>query len=204
MAGCAEAAFVLSLRYPLSFVQTRFGRGKSRLQVGTGGNRFPGWYNGDITWNAEVIAYMGRRLPFADGSLAFIHCEHAIEHVPRDHALAFLREARRVLRPGGVCRIGTPDLAEMIDAYVADDWRKWSWVHEPGHRSVDSRARMVNACFYWWGHRFLYDRPELERLCREAGFERIEFVALGQSRHAELRNLETRENTNLIVEATKT
>ena len=189
-----EAALVLLVRYPLSFLQTRFGTAKTRLQVGSGNNKFAGWYNGDITWDAEVIAYMGRKLPFASESLSFVHSEHAIEHVPRDAAIAFLKEVRRVLKPGGVCRIGTPDLAAAIGSYVADDWRKWGWVHEHGHDFIDSRARMINASFYWWGHRFLYDRPELERLCREAGFETLEFVELGESRHPELRNLETREH----------
>ena len=36
-------------------------------------------------------------------------------------ALALLRECMRVLRPRGVVRIVTPDLAEIITAYGGDD-----------------------------------------------------------------------------------
>lgn len=47
-------------------------------------------------------------LPFADGSVDWVYAEHLIEHVTMPVAVGWLREARRVLRPGGVLRITTP------------------------------------------------------------------------------------------------
>ncbi len=52
----------------------------------------------------------GRSIPFADGSFDLVFHNSVIEHVP--DVLAFNREVRRVLRPGGVCICitGTPAL----------------------------------------------------------------------------------------------
>ena len=45
--------------------------------------------------------------PAADDSFDLVFCHHVIEHVPAvDRALA---EVRRILRPGGIAVIGTPN-----------------------------------------------------------------------------------------------
>ena len=63
---------------------------------------------------------------------------------------------------------------------------------------------MLNVAFRWWGHQHLYDREELTRVLSEAGFERVEFVERMQSKHEDLRDLETRLDSKLVAEATKT
>lgn len=173
-----------------------------RLQVGSGSNRLEGWINADIAPSADVIVFMERRLPFPDASLDRIFLEHVLEHASFETGLGFLREARRVLRPDGVIRIAVPDLEDLVRGYLADDWRRFDWVNWPEHSFIRTRAQMINIGFRWWGHQYLYDRQDLSRILDEAGFKGIEFVDLGQSRHADLRNLETRPDSTLIVEAT--
>jgi SAM-dependent methyltransferase len=55
--------------------------------------------------------------PFADGSFDWIFCEHTIEHLKPLAALALLRELRRLIKPGGVVRMSTPDLALFVAGY---------------------------------------------------------------------------------------
>jgi predicted SAM-dependent methyltransferase len=174
-----------------------------RLQIGSGPNRFPGWINADIDPRAELIVFLERRLPFPDRSLQRIYLEHVLEHVPYATALFFLKEARRVLQPGGVLRVAVPDLEDLALGYLANDWRqRFDWVNWPEYSFLQTRAQMINVGFRWWGHAHLYDREEMERVLREAGFSSYEFVERGQSRHDDMRGLESRRDSTLVVEAT--
>jgi hypothetical protein len=52
------------------------------------------------------------------------------------------------------------------------------------------------------GTRFLYDEAELTLLLAEAGFKSVKRVQWGESKHPELRGLETRPDfDDVIVEA---
>lgn len=163
----------------------------------------PNWINADIDPSADLIVKLGWRLPFADNSLDRIYSEHVLEHAPYNIGVKFLREARRTLRSGGIVRIAMPDLGDLIDGYRRN-WRRFDWVNWPQFSFIQTRAQMLNVAFRWWGHRHLYDREELSRALAEAGFTQFTFVALGESQHADLRSLETRRDSLLIVEATKT
>ena len=65
-------------------------------------------------------------LPFADASFDGVYHSHLLEHLPRDRALPFLQECRRVLKPGGVLRLAIPNLEAMARLYLyvlEDAWR---------------------------------------------------------------------------------
>ena len=49
-----------------------------------------------------------RRLPFPDESFDAAFSYSVLQHLPKVHALAALREIRRVLKPGGYCQIELP------------------------------------------------------------------------------------------------
>jgi len=69
--------------------------------------------------------------------------------------------------------------------------------------SVQTRAEFFNLAFYSWGHTYLYTVEEMIRRYKEAGFTQIKAFNIQESDHAELRNLETRYNMTMNVEATK-
>lgn len=173
-----------------------------RLHVGCGSVHLRDWINADIDPSADLIVRMEWRLPFAANTLDRIFSEHVMEHVPYNIGVRFLREAHRTLRPGGIVRIAMPDLADLVDGYC-HDWRRFDWVQWPQFSFIRTRAQMLNAAFRWWGHCHLYDREELSRALEEAGFRQYTFVTAGESHHADLRSLETRRDSSLIVEATK-
>ena len=62
---------------------------------------------------------------------------------------------------------------------------------------------MLNMIFRGWGHQWLYDREELHRRLKEAGFRNIRDVEWGESQFPELRNRETRKDSLLICEVQK-
>ncbi len=54
------------------------------------------------------------RLPFADGTVHFLHCSHLVEHLQHQDLLRFLRECDRVLAVGAVMVVSTPLLWERF------------------------------------------------------------------------------------------
>src|SRR5262245_22183661 len=66
----------------------------------------------DIPWPTNItIADLRKQLPFRDCEFDAVYSSHTLEHLYRDEALRLLREAHRVLKPGGICRSLVPDLA---------------------------------------------------------------------------------------------
>jgi SAM-dependent methyltransferase len=78
---------------------------------------------------AAFVAASVDALPFADGSADVVVCFQVLEHLP--DALAFLREVHRVLAPGGVLLLTTPNLLvtgarpnpHHVHDYTPDDLR---------------------------------------------------------------------------------
>jgi 2-polyprenyl-3-methyl-5-hydroxy-6-metoxy-1,4-benzoquinol methylase len=83
---------------------------------------------------------------FADGAFGVVHFSHLIEHVPDPRG--FLGEVRRVLAPGGLALITTPN----IDGFQARLFGK-AW-----------RSAIAD-------HLVLFSRTTLQRLAEQEGFE---------------------------------
>ncbi len=171
-----------------------------RLCLGSGRAPIPGWVNIDIEPPADVLLDLRYGIPAPAASIQLIYSEHVVEHLDLEEALALFRECRRVLHPSGVIRIATPDLADIIRDYESN-WRRHAWVNWPEYGWIDSGVRMVNQGMRGWGHRYLYDFPELRRRLLEAGFAYVERRGIGESSDPDLAGLETREDSSLVVEA---
>ena len=66
----------------------------------------------------KVLYYDVRKpLPFADGIFDAVYAMHIIEHLSLKEGLSFLKEIKRALKPGGICRLSTPDLEDIIRNY---------------------------------------------------------------------------------------
>lgn len=118
-------------------------------------------------------------LPFADSSLDWVYAEHLIEHVPLRTAIGWLAEVRRILAPGGLLRITTPDLARYVEGYRAAEaggagffakHRRRLRTMRVGPPMPERRAFMFNQIFYLYGHRWIYDLDELRYAVSQAGF----------------------------------
>lgn len=169
-----------------------------RLQLGSGPNLLPGWLNTDFV-HGDAFLNVTRRFPLPDGSLAYVYSEHMIEHVSEQQGLHVIRESFRVLRPGGVLRVTTPDLHKVITIYEDDNpsvslsdylaFLDETLPHDPHPRA----AQMLNTYMRAWGHQFIYDEEDLSAKLLEAGFESVARVAPGESEHELLRGLESHE-----------
>lgn len=177
-----------------------------RVHVGCGTVRFDNWINIDAEQRegaADLLWNVLDGLPLPSDSAVYIYNEHLLEHLSVEQGVAFLKECRRTLRPGGVLRIAVPPLEESVRQYYENDWRDQPWLAKYGYSWIQTRAEMINVAFRYWGHQWLYDREELHRRLSESGFRSIADAAIGQSVHEELRGRETRAESTLICEATK-
>jgi predicted SAM-dependent methyltransferase len=116
-------------------------------------------------------------LPVADATVDWVYAEHLIEHVTLRAGIAWLTEVRRILRPGGLLRVTTPDLRVYAQSYVNGDSffgkhrRRMNRALTGVAPAMPERgAFMFNQLFYVYGHRWLYDLEELRHALTAAGF----------------------------------
>jgi predicted SAM-dependent methyltransferase len=91
------------------------------VNLGCGDRFHPAWINIDIvSRHPEVIAHdLSKGIPLAGDSVDVVYHAAVLEHVRPADALRFLEECRRVLRAGGVIRVGIPDLERIARLYLA-------------------------------------------------------------------------------------
>lgn len=158
-----------------------------RLNLGCGFAPLPGWINVDLVGASADFAWdLKLGLPFADNSIEAIAHEHLLEHLPVSAGMGLHQECLRVLKPGGVLRVAVPDAGAVLRSYGG---------------SGDMLA--VNAMFYGWGHRMMYDADLLIRLLRRAGFPVAEHRQFGDSRIVPCPDSDARRTESLYVEAVR-
>ena len=113
-----------------------------------------------------------RYIPWPDASVEVIYSSHMIEHLDRHDAAQFLREARRVLRPGGVIRLSTPGLKQLVATYAeqgdGDHFIESLFTCVDRPRSLLGRLRdAFNGPRH---HLWLYDEASLCALLTRLGF----------------------------------
>ena len=91
------------------------------LNLGCGSRYHPDWINIDIApQGPEVIRHdLSRGIPLPDASCDVVYHTAVLEHLRPADASAFLMECFRVLKPGGVVRVGVPDLEIICQLYLS-------------------------------------------------------------------------------------
>lgn len=172
-----------------------------RLHLGCGPRIIEGWANLDNSPRPGVcLVDLSKGIPAESGSIEYVYSEHFIEHLTLEQGALLLAECHRVLRPGGVMRVSTPALEKLVEQFSigrTNEWTDVDWTPE-------TPCRLLNEGMRSWGHQFIYDRSELERSLRSAGFSSVEARPYRSSPIPALDGLETRPfHEDLIFEATK-
>jgi predicted SAM-dependent methyltransferase len=173
------------------------GSGLKKLQLGAGGNALDGWLNSDLFPRPhEIFVDVSRPLPFADRSFDYVFSEHQIEHILYPDGVLMLRECFRVLKPGGVLRIATPDLERILGLYAAEktdvQQRYIRFVTDSFIPETSDYAAcfVVNQDMRGWDHKFIYDFATLAQEMHRAGFVDVSRHEAGESGDDALRGLE--------------
>lgn len=140
--------------------------GPLKLHLGSGGQPKQGWVNIDLAGDPIDLAWnLANGIPFADASVDAIFHEHLLEHIPLQAGVGVMDECFRVLRPGGILRVGVPDAGELLRSYVGDGERI-----EAIHPGRPTRMLAVQELFYWHRHTTMYDEETLALMFKAGGF----------------------------------
>lgn len=172
--GCGKGLFI---RDVVREVSNRWSLQLEKI-VGLDLVKSPGDVFGDISDRFEFRLHDtdGQPLPFADGSLDFISCNHVLEHVFETEAL--VREFRRVLAPGGLCIISVPNTAAWINRIAFFLWGNQPLGSEIGTESITYgfRPRFLQqklTVFRPSGHIRDFCPRGLQDLCETCGFQTV-------------------------------
>jgi SAM-dependent methyltransferase len=175
-----------------------------RLNWGCGTQPEPGWINSDrkAAPGIDISCDIREGLPLADGSIDYAVSIHALPEVPYPDLVPVLAELRRVLKPGGVLRLGLPNMERAFDAYRRGD-RDWFLIPDEDMRSLGGK---LIAQLIWYGYSRTLFVPEFaEELLRRAGFAHVRHCASGEtaSPHPEIVALDDRPLESFFVEAVR-
>ena len=187
-----------------AFLAALPGRGLC-VNLGCGHRPAPGWVNVDIARgpDVQVVCDLAAGLPFADSSCAAVFSEHVIEHLPREAAARLLRECHRVLEPGGVLRVSTPDAELFLRSYAGDgEFLRHPSFDEPAETRLDRVNKMMRE---HGQHLWVYDEESLALALRRAGFSDVRRQEFGRSLHPRMRGMDTESRAfeSLYVEAVR-
>ena len=174
-----------------------------RLNWGCGEWVVPGWINSDIKEAPGVLVCDIRDgLPLDTDSIDYAVSIHALPEFHYKEIIGVLQELRRILKPGGVLRLGLPDLERAVDAYRRGD-RGYFLVPDDEMASIGGK---LAAQLVWFGYsRTIFVRDFIEELLLKAGFAQVHHVSYRETRsvHPEIVSLDNREAESLFVEAVK-
>lgn len=93
--------------------------GKVLLNLGCGRSTHASFINVDALadWHIHYCRPVENLRPFANNSVDLVYVSHCLEHFSHHKVNAVLAEWFRVLKPGGILRIGVPDFDQLIKIY---------------------------------------------------------------------------------------
>jgi predicted SAM-dependent methyltransferase len=164
----------------------------------------------NIEWNKKnkiLFADAKKKIPLPNDSVECIYTSHMIEHLSQEESVSFLKEALRVLEPGGILRVVVPDLKRAVNSYVqtqdADAFIKSILLAPPPLNTIKQKISLFFTGYRH--HQWMYDEKSLSKLIKGAGFSQVFVHDAGETNilnHENL-NLYERSEDSIYVEGLK-
>ena len=169
----------------------------AKLQLGCGTFPIDGWLNTDRTRGLckKGIIYLDVTKPFniPNSSFDYVYSEHLFEHLTHKEQKSMLMECHRILKPGGIIRISTPNIEFLIDLYLHPEKEiNKAYIEFDAHRTrqPNNSVYAINHFHTDWGHKIIHSPESLTNILVRTGFKNICQCEVGESKHALLINVE--------------
>ncbi|AIA03452.1 class I SAM-dependent methyltransferase [Streptomyces noursei] len=159
----------------------------TKIQIGGGTHRVDGFFNIDAVPPADLLWDVREGIPLHDETVQLIFSEHFLEHIDYPRSVKnYVREAHRVLRPGGQIITGVPDATFALSQYPGpldpgDEMVERWYAKRSCRPDINTRLDLVNLVFRdqdddpkYTPHLWAYDYEKLVQLFTEAGFATVE------------------------------
>jgi predicted SAM-dependent methyltransferase len=202
--------FLFSFRHRLTKKKLLQANSSAWLRVGES-RFFEGW----ISSNYQVLTrnFLDATKPYGSNTCQYIYADNVIEHLNRQGGKEFLRQSYRALIPGGVLRIATPNLENLVLRYQRqsqEDLHQFASDLASHNLEIQEFSDLLRITFSEFGHHkgIIYDFDSLNKAMSQAGFINIKQYIPGVSEIDSLKNLETRMAksdiwSQMVVEGTK-
>jgi len=176
--------------------------GKVLVNLGCGVNTSKEFINVDTIPLPHIhhINNIQELFMFPDNSVDLLYASHVVEHIPRNELRKTLKDWRRVLKKGGILKIGVPDFDKLIEAYRLSG------------NNVDLIVNQVMGNIGDYNdHHSLWNFKYAKQLLEEAGFGDIRKWDYQNTNHHDFNDKTSRimkiDNTDILIslniEATK-
>lgn len=146
-----------------------------------------------------------RGIPLPSGSVEILYSSHVLEHLDIGEAELFIKEAMRLLCPGGIIRLVVPDLKKLVDLYLqsgdANAFVDSTYLCVPRPRAFWEKLRFLLVGNRH--HQWMYDGASLCAFLEMHGFVDVRIVLPGETMIADPGELDLNERVveSVFVEA---
>jgi len=141
-------------------------------------------------------------LPAPDDSFDYVVSIHALPAIPYSKLVTVLGELRRVLKPGGVLRLGLPDAEKGFNAYLRGDL---DYFLIPDEHAKSAGGKLITQLLWYGYNASLFTADFVVELLQSADFREVVPCGFRETASAfsDIVELDNRESESLFIEATK-
>lgn len=136
-----------------------------KVHLGAGKRNWPDWINIDKADFPHIHYRDITRLPFRNNEVSICYASHLLAYFDRQEIVPILNEWKRVLKPGGILRLATPDFDAIGNLIVLNKYPLEAFLGPLYGKMV-----MGDKTIY---HKTVYNFESLKYLLEEVGFKNV-------------------------------